>query len=94
MVFLLEATSYNLRSSLGLLPDGLEPPCEFPDLLGHIWAAFLVLSRQRQQGFSGPQPISFQDMIAWKELHKSHLSPRDFEVIELLDRIYLGVAYG
>lgn len=83
-----------VKKQLGFAPEGLEPPVEFPELLEHIWVAFLHLRRRTPQGFSGPQPISPEQIIAWKKLHEHPLRPWEVEVIEVLDDLYMKVAYG
>jgi hypothetical protein len=76
------------------MPAGLEPPTKFPSLLSHLWSAFLVLNRARSAGFSGPNPISYEQIKAWKELTANDLEPWEVDVVMKLDGIYLGVAHG
>ncbi len=73
----------------GKTPVELEEP-DFPSLLSHIWSAFIVISSGRTGGFSGPNPITFEQILAWKELTQSTLDAREVEVIKRLDVIYLG----
>ena len=72
----------------GKTPQGLEGT-QFPTLVSHIWSAFVALSRSRSVGFSGPNPISYQDIKAWLELTNQTLSSRDVESIMKLDIIFL-----
>ena len=76
------------------MPVGLEPPTKFPNLLSHLWSAFLVLNRTRGAGFSGPNPISYEQIKAWKELTANDLEPWEVDVVMKLDGIYLGVAHA
>jgi len=76
------------------MPAGLEPPTKFPSLLSHLWSAFLVLNRARSAGFSGPNPISYEQIKAWKELTANDLEPWEVDVVMKLDGIYLGVAHA
>ena len=64
---------------------------EFPELLGYVWTAFLLLNQGRGQGFNGPLPLSFQDMLAWQQLTNQHLLPWEVSTIKRLDAVYLRV---
>ena len=72
--------------------EALEPPTNFPILLSHIWSAFISLSNGRNAGFSGPNPIGYEEIKAWKELTETPLNAWEIEVIKRLDVVYLGVA--
>ena len=72
----------------GKTPQALIGP-QFPTLVSHIWSAFVSLSKARSVGFSGPNPISYQDIKAWLELTNQTLSSRDVESIIKLDAIFL-----
>ncbi len=45
-------------------------------------------------GFSGPNPISYNEIKAWKELTDTPISSRDIEVIKLVDVVYMRIANG
>ena len=64
---------------------------EFPELLGYVWTAFLLLNQGRGQGFNGPLPLSFQDMLAWQQLTNEYLLPWEVSTIKRLDAVYLRV---
>ena len=64
---------------------------EFPELLGYVWTAFLLLNQGRGQGFNGPLPLSFQDIFAWQQLTNEHLLPWEVSTIKRLDAVYLRV---
>lgn len=72
--------------------EALEPPTDFPILLSHIWSAFISLSNGRSMGFSGPNPIGYEQIKAWKELTETPLAAWEIEAIKRLDVVYLGVA--
>lgn len=74
--------------------EALEPPTKFPLLLSNIWFAFISLSSSRSAGFSGPNPIGYEEIKAWKELTETPLSAWEVEAIKRLDAAYLGVANG
>jgi len=63
-------------------------------LLGHVWSAFLALSNRRSTGFSGPNPITFEQIKAWKELTETPIDAWEIEAIIRLDGVYMGVANG
>jgi hypothetical protein len=72
----------------------LESPTEFPTLLSHVWSAFISLSNSRTSGFSGPNPITYEQILAWKQVTEQPLEAWEAETIKRLDSIYLGVANG
>lgn len=74
--------------------EALEPPTEFPVLISHVWSAFCILSNSRSAGFSGPNPITYEQIKAWKELTETPLASWEVEAIKRLDVVYLGVANG
>lgn len=43
-------------------------------------------------GFSGPNPIGYEQIKAWKELTETPLKAWEIEAIKRLDVVYLGVA--
>ena len=83
-----------VERQIGRRPEALEPPTEFPQLMSHVWSAFCVLSNSRTAGFSGPNPITYEQIKAWKELTETPIAPREVEAIKRLDAVYMGVANG
>ena len=53
---------------------------------------FIELCGGRHMGFSGPEPITYSEMLAWSTL--TRVRPTAFEVsmLKKLDRVYLEVA--
>jgi hypothetical protein len=45
-------------------------------------------------GFSGPNPITYIEIKAWKELTETHISSRDIETIKGVDAVYMGTVNG
>ena len=78
----------------GVTPKELKNPNEFPILLRHLWFAFCDLNGARTAGFSGPNPITYTELKAWKELTDTQLKPWEIEGIKKLDGVYLRVANG
>lgn len=60
----------------------------------NTWSAFIALSNNRSAGFSGPNPITYEQIKAWKELTEYPLSPWEVDVITKLDSIYMKVKNG
>ena len=71
--------------------EALESPTDFPRLLSHVWSAFISLSNSRTSGFSGPNPITYEQIVAWKQITEYPLLAWETEVIIRLDKTYLGV---
>jgi len=77
----------------GRTPQELEGP-DFPFSVEYLWSAFLSLSNSRSIGFSGPNPITYEEIKAWKELTHTPLSARDIEAVKRLDLVYMRVMNG
>ena len=45
-------------------------------------------------GFSGPNPITYIEIKAWKELTDTPISSRDIETIKRVDVVYMGTVNG
>lgn len=82
-----------VERQIGYRPPQLENPVEFPSLLSHIWFAFISLNSARSIGPSGVNPLSYQDIKAWKELTNSVINPKEIEAIKRLDNAYLEASY-
>jgi len=52
------------------------------------------LSNSRTQGFSGPNPITYEQIKAWKELTETPVEPREVGAIKSVDTVYMRVANG
>lgn len=81
-----------VQKQVGHEIEGLKSPKEFPSLVYHVWSAFVALSNSRSAGFSGPNPITYEQIKAWKEVTETPLKSWEVEAIKRLDVIYLGVA--
>lgn len=62
--------------------------------MSHVWSAFISLSNRRTAGFSGPNPITYEQIKAWKELTDTPLDSRDVEAVVRIDAVYMRVANG
>lgn len=72
----------------------MESPTQFPNGLTHVWSAFIALSNSRGSAYAGPNPITYDQIKAWKELTETPLLPWEVEAIKRLDTVYMGVANG
>ena len=77
----------------GHRPKALDGP-DFPLLMSHVWSAFVVLNASRTMGFSGPNPISYQEIKTWKELTDTPLSSWEIEAVKCVDVVFMGMANG
>ena len=77
----------------GHRPKALDGP-DFPLLMSHVWSAFIVLNASRTMGFSGPNPISYQEIKTWKELTDTPLSSWEIEAIKRVDVVFMGTMNG
>ncbi len=62
--------------------------------MSHVWSAFISLSNSRTAGFSGPNPITYEQIKAWKELTDTPLDSRDVQGVMRIDAVYMRVANG
>jgi len=62
--------------------------------MSHVWSAFIVLNASRTMGFSGPNPISYQEIKTWKELTDTPLSSWEIEAIKRVDVVFMGITNG
>jgi hypothetical protein len=72
----------------GIRPKELEGP-DFPFLLSHIWSAFVACSKARTGGFSGANPLTYENIKSWIGLTGTPLDPREVEAVKELDVIYI-----
>jgi hypothetical protein len=82
-----------VERQLGRRPKDLEPPCEFPHLMVHVWVAFCALSNGRSSGM-GIGSISFTEIKNWMDITENKLRPREIDIINRLDQTYRKVANG
>jgi len=61
-----------------------------PACLDHLVIWFWGLHGGRTQNMNGPNPITFQDIMAWKNLHKIEIYGYEIDIIKRLDRAYLS----
>ena len=62
--------------------------------MSNVWSAFIALSNSRTMGFSGSNPITYNEIKAWKELTDTPISSREVEVIKSVDVVYMGITNG
>jgi hypothetical protein len=52
------------------------------------------LNDSRTSGFSGPNPITYEQILAWKQITEQPLASWEAEAIKRLDKVYMGVYDG
>lgn len=67
---------------------------EFPVELGHVWSAFINLSRTRSAGFAGANPLSYTEIKNYLELTDTQLKPWEIDTVMRLDEAYMRVQNG
>lgn len=78
-----------IEKQTGVRPKDLEAPVEFPELVGHIWSAFVALTRTRPVGMAGPLAIPPSEIKCWMEITDTPLAPWEVQAILRLDAVYL-----
>lgn len=69
--------------------EQLENLPEIPFYLEHVWAWFWQIHRGRTYGMSGPNPITWENILAWKKLLDIQIRPIEIEIINEIDNTYL-----
>lgn len=64
-------------------------PIALPEGAAPLWRAFCDLSEARSWHMNGPNPISWSDIAAWRELTGWPLEPRHVRVIRRLDQAWM-----
>ena len=82
-----------VERQIGRKPQELEGP-RFPELVSHVWSAFISLSNSRTAGFNGPNPITYEQIKAWKEITGTVVSARDVDAIMRFVRVFMRVTNG
>lgn len=62
---------------------------EFPRELSYLWRAYHRVRRRMGGGFSGPNPIGWQDLEAFVHVTRFRFSPWEVELLEAIDDAYL-----
>lgn len=62
---------------------------EVPPGVGYLWAIFTNLHRARGSGGFGPNPIGWQDILAYSTLMRIDFAPWEVEAIRALDDAFL-----
>ncbi|AVA22188.1 hypothetical protein QA648_09545 [Rhizobium sp. CB3171] len=66
----------------------LSPEAEVPEAGHALWDWFWDLRSARAPGFSGPAPLSHQEMLAWLHLTGNLLRREDIAVLKAMDGRY------
>ena len=68
--------------------EGLTPDIDVPVDGEHIWEWFWHLSDRRQNGMSGPQPLSYRDLEAWMTITGTLVLREESEILLNMDNAY------
>jgi hypothetical protein len=79
---------------LGLPVDTWQPKGVVPVLLQFAWELFLDLSATRTGTGFGPNPITYEAMLAWCALYGERLTPLEIGVVRKLDSVWLKVQHA
>lgn len=66
---------------------------DFPEELGYMWTVFTRLDSARTCG-STPNPITFQDILAYQKLYRIEFDEWELKLIRTLDGIRLKALYA
>jgi hypothetical protein len=55
----------------------------------HVWGWFWQLSQRRTAGFDSPNPISWTEIQAWRELTRAMILPEEIDLILMMDSAWL-----
>jgi hypothetical protein len=69
--------------------EKLEGPT-FPEALEYLWDWFQDLDSSRHTTPEGPEPLTYQEILAWAQLTGSRTTPEEVRALRLLDKAYLN----
>lgn len=73
----------------GKKPQGLE--ClKIPECLEYLWKWFEELNTSRSSNGFGPNPISFGEIKAWRDLNKLYIRPWEVSALKAMDDVLLN----
>lgn len=72
------------------MPEEGINPAEFPDLLYDLWRCFVDLHSSRRRGLNGVEPIAFEEIQAYSELHGLKFEHWEVAAIKALDAVAMG----
>ena len=58
---------------------------EIPPVVAYLWEAFTDLHKGRSYGMSGPNPLTYEGILAWCNLSGVRLSWSEVEIVKMLD---------
>ena len=62
---------------------------DIPFYIEHIWEWFWQIHKGRTYGMSGPNPITWENILAWRNLLDIQIRPIEIEIINEMDSVYL-----
>lgn len=69
--------------------DALIQDPDIPEDGEVLWVSFWALNRRRQQGMSGPQPLSYFEISSWSRLTGEILLREEIAILTDMDDDYL-----
>lgn len=76
--------------STGKKPKELEEMGTVPIEISHVLHYFLQISKSRQIGPSGPQPLLYSEIESYIRMFKPVLTQRDIEAIKACDIAFIN----
>lgn len=67
----------------------IEESPEIPFYLTHVWEWFWQIHEGRSYGMSGPNPLTWPDIKAWKDLLNIQIHSLEVGLIKVIDSAYL-----
>jgi hypothetical protein len=62
---------------------------EIPYCIEHVWEWFWQIHKGRTNNMSGPNPLTWTDLLAWTVVTGIQVRPIEFEIIKEMDSAYL-----
>ena len=79
-----------LRSQGARIPEIDDAP-PFPDLLTHVWQAFVELHNARPAGGMGPGPLTYETIEAYMRVTGNRLAGWEVGAVKRVDHAWLKV---
>jgi len=71
-----------------------DTPDEPPTALEWQWYTFCRISKRRQYGFNGPQPISYMELQSYERFMGFQFHPWEVDLLTDLDDLWMEECYG
>ena len=78
-----------MEKTTGKRPAELDGP-DCPAEMEYLWYDFMMLSRGRTSNGFGANPLTWMDLLAWRQLTATPVNPWEMDTLVALDNAWLS----